>query len=209
MHSTRKYSWRLENKRQFTLQDHTTAFRIPLPTASLLHREQSSLLVIIVEVSWTNFTIINTVFLYLQPSVCLEQVNIFLYSLTITEHSQCRVYCCRRNLSFCSGETLVAQIKAVGQPTNSATGVKPTYPLPASISRPNSPGLAISTPALVEYSLGNLKGQQCEMVFKLSLIPRRRRVRIVSLCAFGEQFSEVHETLRLLRRRIVSLCAFS
>ncbi len=46
-----------------------------------------------------------------------------------------------------------------------------------------------------------------------SLIPRRRRVRIVSFRAFGEYFSEVHEkgrvTLRLLRRRVISMSAIS
>jgi hypothetical protein len=47
----------------------------------------------------------------------------------------------------------------------------------------------------------------------LSLIPRHMRERIVSLRAFGEQFSEVDEkgpfTLRLLRGHIISLPAFS
>ncbi len=42
-----------------------------------------------------------------------------------------------------------------------------------------------------------------------SLIPRRRRVCIVSLRAFGQWLSEVHEkgrvTLRLLHRRVISL----
>ncbi len=46
-----------------------------------------------------------------------------------------------------------------------------------------------------------------------SLIPRRMRVRIVSLRTFGEKFSEVHEkgrvTLRLLRMRVISLPAVS
>jgi hypothetical protein len=52
----------------------------------------------------------------------------------------------------------------------------------------------------------------------LSLILRHRRVRIVSLHAFREYFSEVHEkgpfilcnfTARLLLRRQISLRAFS
>ncbi len=47
----------------------------------------------------------------------------------------------------------------------------------------------------------------------LSLILHHRRVRIVSLHAFGEQFSEVDEKglfiLRLLLRRQISLRAFS
>ncbi len=47
----------------------------------------------------------------------------------------------------------------------------------------------------------------------LSLIPRHRRVCIVSLSAFGEYFSEVYEkgpiTLRLLCGRVISLPAFS
>jgi hypothetical protein len=46
-----------------------------------------------------------------------------------------------------------------------------------------------------------------------SLIPRRRRVRIVSLRAFGEWFSEGYEkgrvTLRLLRMQVISMPAVS